>query len=269
MSDFLDTMQIGSTQRWQAARRVEPLAALRRRALATPPPPPLRLRTFDLIAEVKLAAPSAGRLARPPANPEAYAAARALDYAKGGAAAISVLTEPSRFSGALSHLQAAARAVSVPVMRKDFLVNPYQLWEARAVGAGGALLIVRMLDDAVLRDMLDHARAAGLFVLLEAFDRADLDRIAALPPVDQTLVGVNTRDLATLEVVPNRLRDLLPHVPSPYPAVAESGLTGPDDVAIASHAGWDLALVGTALMRSGHPRDAAREMIRRGRGARR
>jgi indole-3-glycerol phosphate synthase len=193
-------------------------------------------------------------------------------YAAGGAAAISVLTEPAQFDGALADLVAVASAVEVPAMRKDFLVDPYQLFEARAAGAGGALLILRILDDARLGAMLDAAAEAGLFVLLEAFDVHDLVRAAAAlareragrPPV---LVGVNTRDLATLEVNAGRLAALRSHVPAGVPAVAESGLSTPEEAAAAARVGYRVALVGGALMRSPDPCTRVRDLIAAGRDA--
>ncbi len=266
---LLAQMAVASRARAEAARRVEPLADLRRRALSTPVPPALALSGFDLIAEVKLRAPSAGVLATPD-DPAAEAARRARAYADGGAAAISVLTEPSRFDGDLAHLAAAAAAVSVPVMRKDFLVDPYQVWEARASGAGGVLLIVRMLSDDALRALLDAAAEAGLFALVEAFDAADLARCAPLvarwpsggPPL---LVGVNSRDLVTLAIDPTRLGALASAMPAGAVPVAESGIHTPDDARGAARHGYRVALVGTALMGAPDPGALARAMRAAGR----
>jgi len=200
-------------------------------------------------------------------NREALAASQARRYALAGAAAISVLTEPTRFDGASTDLQAAARVVKVPVMRKDFLVDPYQVWEARAWGAGGVLLIARMVDEICLCEQLHAAREAGLFVLLEAFDAADLERASRVIPFggSTVLVGVNTRDLATLEVRASRLAELATALPRGVLAVAESGLGNPDDLATSVKLGYRLGLVGTALMRSDDPAGLVREMIRRGR----
>ena len=160
-------------------------------------------------------------------------ATRARQYVDGGAAAISVLTEPSRFDGSLEHLEEVAAAVSgTPVMRKDFLVDPVQVLEARAAGASGVLLIAAMLDDSQLRSMLDCAAEHGLFVLLESFDDPDLARSSKLldNPADreraaagQLLFGVNTRNLRTLHVDPQRLAKLAPALPAAR-CVAESGL---------------------------------------------
>jgi indole-3-glycerol phosphate synthase len=271
LSDFLDRMATGSEARWRAAEALEPFEALRRRALATPAPRPLRLHGgFDLIAEVKLVAPSAGRLAEPPPDRAGFVVDQARAYARGGAASISVLTEPSRFDGRLDDLVAVAAAVDVPAMRKDFLVHPYQVWEARAAGAGGVLLIARLLDGDQLDGMLAAAREAGLFVLLEAFDVDDVAaavRVAGqwkadAPPL---LVGVNTRDLATLQVAPGRLEELAPALPPQVPAVAESGLVTEHDVRRVKGLGYTVALVGSALMRADDPAAAAELLLLAGR----
>src|SRR5690606_28046720 len=156
-------------------------------------------------------------------------------------------------------------------MRKDFLVSPRQVLEARAAGAGGVLLIVAMLDDAALGEMLAAAREQGLFVLLEAFDEPDLERAAALlaggttPGDALVLVGVNSRDLRTLAVDPERLARLAPRLPAGIAAVAESGLHTPADAATAAALGYRLALVGTALMRAADPARLAADMLAAGR----
>jgi indole-3-glycerol phosphate synthase len=198
---------------------------------------------------------------------------RAAGYAAAGAAAVSVLTEPSRFDGSLEDLRRASEALAgtgVPAMRKDFLVDPWQVLEARACGAGGVLLILAMLDDARAGEMIAAAREQGLFVLLEAFDEADLDRAGALLATTspgEVLVGVNTRDLRTLEVDAGRLEALAPRMPEGAPAVAESGILTPGDAARAALLGYELALVGTALMRSADPAALASQLIEAGRAA--
>lgn len=215
-----------------------------------------------VIAEVKLAAPSAGDLATPD-DPIAFVVAQARAYASAGASAISVLTEPDRFHGDLAHLEAVAEAVDVPTMRKDFLVDPVQIDEAASHGASMVLLIARMLDGATLAAMGARAEALGLTVLLEAFDAADLVRAAAF--ADRwpgTLVGVNTRDLVTLEVVPARLEQLAPHLPD-LPMgwrVAESGIRTAADVARVRGWGYGSVLVGTALMQADDPGALVREL---------
>jgi len=267
MSGFLDEMARSSAQRVAAAMRREPLALLRRRALEVPAAPPLRLSPegFDVIAEIKLRSPAAGPLS---AESDDWLT-RAVAYGRGGAAAVSILTEPSRFDGSLQHLQRAAdalRPLSVPVMRKDFLVDPYQIAEARAAGAGGALLIVRMLTRQQLAQMLDAAAEFGLFVLLEAFDGEDLAAAAQVlsgraQDLPQVLVGINSRDLQTLEVVPERFEALAPLLLEGWPAVAESGVSCPADAQAMLRLGYRLALIGTALMTSPEPERTLREIF--------
>ncbi len=252
MSDFLQQMAAASRERVAAARAACPQTELLARALATPPPPRLRLQAggFDLIAELKLRSPAAGRLR----GPEEDVAARVTTYARAGAAAVSVLTEPTRFDGSLDHLRIAAEALrpfAVPAMRKDFLVDPYQVIEARAAGAGGVLAIVRMLSSSELEALLQQARALELFVLLEAFDEQDLVRLDGLVRRlggEGLLAGVNSRDLQTLQVVPSRLEQLARGLPRGIPRVAESGVGSAEDARRVAAAGYDLALVGSALM---------------------
>lgn len=250
MSDFLAQMAQASAER---AARVPRYAD----ADLDKPVARLALGAFEVIAEIKERSPAAGRLAGDGHD----RVARARAYADGGATAISVLTEPSRFDGALQHLAEVAAAVpGLPVMRKDFLVEPSQVLEARAAGASGVLLIATMLDDARLRAMLDVAYEHGLFVLLESFDAADLARLHRfLQPRDfdsahtgRLLFGVNTRNLRTLEVDAARLAELAPALPD-GPAVAESGIALAEDAAAAAGLGYSIALVGTALMRSATP----------------
>jgi len=270
--DFLTGMARSSAARVERARALCPDAQMRALALRSPAPVPLRLspRGFDLIAELKLRSPAAGQLQ----DGAADLGVRVSDYARAGAAAVSILTEPSRFDGSLEHLRAGAAALrgSVPAMRKDFLVDPYQVWEARAAGAGGILVILRMLAPETAGALLEVAAECGLFVLLEAFDEADLRRAARL--VDHfggqamLLVGVNCRDLTTLEVVPGRLEALAGALPRGVPGVAESGLDSAQDAARIVRAGYSLALVGSALMRAADPAALARSMLEAGRSVR-
>ncbi|MCO4745044.1 MAG: indole-3-glycerol-phosphate synthase [Proteobacteria bacterium] len=265
---LLDDMAVSSRARCEAAREGESLEALRTRALATAPAPRLQLDRFDLIAECKLRAPSSGQLAKPK-DPAAEAARRAKLYADAGAAAVSVLTEPDRFDGDLSHLAAAAAVCPIPVMRKDFLVDPYQVFEARAAGAGGVLLIAKMLDDQVLFDCMSAAAECGLFVLLEAFDEADLARcpaaVSAWTGADPLLVGINSRNLVTLAVEPARLLRLASLLPEGVPAVAESGVEAPEEAGPLARAGYTVALVGSALMRADDPGAFASALLEEGR----
>jgi len=186
-----------------------------------------------------------------------------------------VLTEPSRFDGALSHLAQAASALAgrIPVMRKDFLVDDYQVYEARLAGAGGVLIILRMLARAELEALIAAAGELGLFALLEAFDAADLALAAALVrdfgARCSLLVGVNCRDLVTLKVVPGRLESLAPLLPDSVPRVAESGVATGSDATRVAAAGYDVALVGSALMQAADPLQLAASLLAAGRaGAR-
>lgn len=271
MRDFLAHMAASSAARMAAARARESESALLARALASPAPLPLPLAAsgFDLIAEVKRCAPSAGRLARPDDEGPAGAVKRAATYARAGAAAVSILTEPGTFAGSLDDLTTAARVIPVPMLRKDFLVEPYQVLEARAARASGVLVIVRILDDERLSEMLDAAARIELFVLLEAFDEKDLIRAGkALDRVrssSQVLVGLNTRDLETLAVDPAKLRRLRPALPPGAIAVAESGIATDDDAREVARLGYRLALVGSALMRARDPGDLAARLLAAGR----
>jgi indole-3-glycerol phosphate synthase len=264
-------MAQASNARVQLARRMLSESALIERVRQLPAPVPLRLdgSGFDLIAELKLRSPAAGVLTHAPLAIADCVGA----YARAGAAAVSVLTEPDRFAGTLEHLETAAAVLAprqIPAMRKDFLVDPYQLLEARAAGAGGALLIVRMLSVAQLDALLDCARGLGLFVLLEAFDEEDLERVRAIAAAHgariRLLAGVNCRDLATLKVVPQRLEQLAPLLPPGVPGVAESGIACAADARRAAAAGYQLALVGSALMQGADPEALARELLAAGRG---
>ena len=215
----------------------------------------LSLGSFDVIAEIKQRSPAEGQLTEfGDSHRISSLDSRAQAYAAGGAAAISVLTEPSRFDGELSHLEAVVDAVpGTSVMRKDFLVEPSQVLEGRKAGASGVLLITTMLSDAKLRAMLDCAFEHGMFVLLESFDEDDLRRSAKLLDGDgDLLIGVNTRNLRTLEVDTERLQKLAPLLPDAN-CVAESGLRVADDAARVADWGYSMALVGTALMRSDDP----------------
>lgn len=264
MTDFLRSMAASSAARAAAAR------AGVREAGADRPVARLVLGDFDVIAEIKDRSPSEGDLATPRLDRRD----RARLYAEGGAAAISVLTEPTRFGGALEHLEDVAAAVpGVPVMRKDFLVDPVQILEARSAGASGVLLIAAMLDDNALADMLACAAEHEMFVLLEAFDETDLLRTGKVLRVARNaeraaagdiLVGVNTRNLRTLEVDPKRLASLAPLLPGAR-CVAESGLVTAEDAAQAARLGYRLALVGSALMKSGDPAALVSDMLRAGR----
>jgi indole-3-glycerol phosphate synthase len=275
VNDFLATMAAGSRARVAEARRVHTDAEIFRWAEASPPPPPLWLspQGFDVIAEVKLRSPAVGQLK----EGDEDIAARVTSYARAGAAAVSVLTEPDRFEGSLDHLDEAARALratgGVPAMRKDFLVDPYQVAEARLAGAGGILVIVRMLQRHELDALIEAAARLKLFVLIEAFDEADIRVAADLLAAHggkgvPLLIGVNSRDLVTLKVVPGRLEELLSKLPAGAPRVAESGVASAEDAARLARAGYEAALVGSALMTADDPAALLAAMIAAGRGAR-
>ncbi len=266
MTGLLADMAVVSADRLAAARAMRPAAELAAQLHDAPPIRPLVHRGFDLIAEIKLRSPSAGALAaNESVQPRIQEQARA--YVQGGAAALSVLTEPTRFDGDLSHLAWVAEDCPRPVMRKDFLVDPYQVREARLFGASGVLLILRMLSEDTLKAMIAAAQDLGMFVLLEAFDGSELDRAADhLAP--HVLLGLNTRDLETLAVVPDRLESLADRFPVGCPRVAESGIRDATDAGRVAGLGYDMALVGTALMSTSEPEEAVREMVTSGRDAR-
>jgi indole-3-glycerol phosphate synthase len=268
---FLERMAASSRDRVRRARRAESDAKLARRAERSAPPPRLVLDRFDVIAELKLRSPAGGGLAG-----EGFDQAAQLEaYARGGAAAVSVLTEPAEFNGSLEHLERAAtllREVSRPVMRKDFVTDTYQVLEARAAGAGGILVIVTMLDDDAVSALVQSARECGLFVLLEAFDRRDLERVAPFDAPNDggapVLAGVNCRDLRDLDVRFERFAELAPHLPKHIPTVAESGIGSAAQVSTVARLGYRLALVGSSLMRAHDPAAALAALIAAGREAR-
>lgn len=225
--------------------------ALMARAAARPPTRDLEaalrgsVRQPAVIAEVKRASPSAGEIAD-----DADPVERAQAYRTGGAAAVSVLTEPHHFHGSLLDLEAVHAMVQLPVLRKDFLVHPAQLIEARAYGADAVLLITSCCSDAEIASLLSMASDLSLGVLLETHSDEDLERALA---TDATIIGVNARDLETLEVdVPSALARL-GRIGTDRVAVMESGIAGPADARAAAGAGASAILVGEALMRAADP----------------
>jgi indole-3-glycerol phosphate synthase len=233
-----------------------PEAELRAGLLDVPPArdpmPAFRQPGASVIAEVKRRSPSKGDLAAI-ADPAALATA----YERGGAAAISVLTEERRFGGSLADLHAVRAAVAAPVLRKDFVVEPYQLLEARAAGADLVLLIVAALPGDALVHLYDLARELGLTALVEVHDEPEAERAVDL---GATLVGVNARNLRTLDVDPAIFAKLAPLLPGDVVKVAESGISGPDAVRRRVTEGADVVLVGEALVRDGDPEAAVRAM---------
>lgn len=203
------------------------------------------------IAEVKRSSPSKGALSEIAAPAELASA-----YERGGASVISVLTEQRRFGGSLADLDAVRAAVQLPVLRKDFMVEAYQILEARAHGADLILLIVAALEDALLKDLLDITHELGMQALVEAHTEQEIERALA---VDARILGVNVRNLKTLDVDLTHYSRLAEHLPAGVVTVAESGVTGPDDVAAYARQGADAVLVGEALVRHGDPARAIRD----------
>jgi indole-3-glycerol phosphate synthase len=252
----LDDIVAGVREDLEARRAHVSEDELRARLLDVPPPrdpmPHFRRRGSSVIAEVKRRSPSKGDLADIP-DPGALAAA----YERGGAAAISVLTEQRRFGGSLADLRAVRAAVDTPILRKDFIVTTYQLVEARAAGADLALLIVAALDDDTLRRLYDEARELGLTVLVEVHDEPETERAVAL---GAELIGVNARNLKTLEIHDDMFGKLAPQIPDDRVKVAESGIFGPADVQRFVSEGARAVLVGEALVKDGDPQAAVAAM---------
>ena len=253
--------EILAAKREEVARLQLFRSAIRAQAEEAPPP-----RGFEsalrkpaevaVIAEFKRRSPSAGDI-----NPWAQVAGVASVYAAAGAAAISILTDEPYFGGSLDDLRSARGATGVPVLRKDFTLDPVQLYEARAAGADAVLLIVRALDDARLRELLELSAELGLAALVEAHDEQEIERALE---ADARILGVNARDLATFEVDLERSMRLIEGLPADVVAVAESGIRSSEDAAAAGRAGADAVLVGGWLMAGdpgtgvealvGHPR---------------
>ena len=273
MSGFLQELARSTLERVSKARSLEPREALWQQASEAPAAPPLNLSAsgFDVIAELKLRSPAKGVLRTASED----ICARVAAYADGGATAVSVLTEPYRFDGSMAHLARASETLAprrVPTLRKDFIIDSYQVMEARALGAGGVLVILRMLDHGRIVELLDCAAMLHMFVLLEAFDEEDLACARQIVTEragrrEQILVGVNARDLDTLQVVPGRLEALAAKLPAGVPHVAESGVSSAEDAAQLARAGYQLILVGSALMADDEPQALLREMLEGGRAA--
>ncbi len=238
-----------------------PLAELRQRAQAAPPARgfvnAIRARIATgkpaVIAEIKKASPSKGLL-RADFNP----AEIARSYERHGATCLSVLTDRDFFQGADEHLQQARAACALPVLRKDFMIDPYQVYEARALGADCILLIVAALDDANMRQLATLAHDIGLDVLVEVHDAGELDRALTL---DTPLIGINNRDLRTFEVKLDTTVGLLGRIPKDRIVVTESGIHVPADVARMRQCGVYVFLVGEVLIKSPNPGQALRSLF--------
>ena len=220
------------------------------------PMPALRGEDVAVIAEVKRASPSKGAMAAI-ADP----AALAMDYEAGGASVISVLTEPRKFGGSLEDLAAVRAVVGVPVLRKDFVISSYQLWEARAYGADLVLLIVAALEQNALISLVERASSIGLIPLVEVHTADELDRAV---DAGAQLLGINARNLATLEVDRGVFSRLAPLVPDGIVKIAESGVRGPHDLLAYAAAGADAVLVGESLVTGKDPRTAVADLVTAG-----
>ncbi len=255
---FLSDILARKRDEVEVRRRAAPDRELAARARDAPPPRPFEAALslaggpVRVIAEVKRASPSAGAI-----DASLDAVAQARRYAAAGAAAISVLTDGPGFGGSLEDLAAVRAAVDAPILRKDFVVDRYQLLEARAAGADAALLIVAALDAGALRRLHDACGELGLAALVEIHDAREADAALA---VGARIVGVNNRDLSTFAVDLAVSERILPSLPRGVRAVAESGVRSPDDARRLRRAGAANLLVGEALVRARDPEALLREM---------
>jgi indole-3-glycerol phosphate synthase len=258
-ADLLETI-VAATRRSVAVRRqIVPLDELARQAAEARPRGQFfhdvlaRPDCVNVIAECKRRSPSRGVI-RAAYDPVAIA----REYEAGGAAAISVLTEPTFFDGSLDHLAAVRQAVELPLLRKDFIVDPYQIVEAAAAGADALLLIVAALDDGALRALLERTRQSGVAALVEVHDEAELARALA---AGADIVGVNNRNLRTLQTDTGVSARLAAAIPENVVAVAESGLRTPADIVALRGMGYDAFLVGESLMAQPSPGDGLARLI--------
>jgi indole-3-glycerol phosphate synthase len=239
-------------------KRVVPEVALKIAVEKKAPPARDFLGAFEragtnVVAELKRASPSLGIIR------EEYApAALAASLEEAGAAALSVLTEEDFFSGSLAHLKDASKATKIPILRKDFIVDPWQVWETRAAGADTLLLIAAILGDQLLRELLRQARALGMEPLVEVHTREELDRVI---DAGGRVIGVNNRDLATFEVRLETSLELVQRIPEDLIAISESGLRTQEHLAMLRQAGFDGFLIGEHLMKQAEPAAALRALL--------
>ena len=266
MSNILDKIVATTRENLLTQKRHVPLHAVEEKAKNSKPPRGFlgRLKSaskngFGLIAEVKKASPSKG-LIRADFDPARLAKA----YQRGGATCLSVLTDEPYFQGKPEYLEAARNAVDLPVLRKDFMVDPYQIPEARAMGADCILLILAALDDGLARELEQSAMDWGMDVLIEVHNGQELDRASAL---QSPLIGINNRDLTTLKVSLDTTVTLAPLVPTDKLVVSESGLNTAEDLARMSTAGAKAFLIGESLMRQADVETATRDLLQSARAA--
>lgn len=260
MATVLDSILDGVREDLAAREAVMDLAAVKRAAASAPGPrdafKALRDPGVGVIAEVKRASPSKGQLAEIP-DP----AVLARMYAEGGARIISCLTEERRFNGSLADLDAVRRAVDIPVLRKDFVVGPYQIHEARAHGADLVLLIVAALEQDALASLIDRTESLGMTALVEVHTEEEADRALE---AGATVIGVNARNLKTLEVDRDVFSRIAPGLPTDVVKIAESGVRDAADLLAYASVGADAVLVGEGLVTQGDPRAACHALATAG-----
>ena len=264
MSDFFQTVLASTRDRIARHRRVLPVNVLRSRSRGQEPP-----RSFSkalrhpgrvsLIAELKQASPSAGVIRR-----ETDIPGRIRSYVEGGAAALSILTEPDFFHGSPDIFRTARRLARVPLLRKDFIVDPYQVEESRSLGADAILLIVALLPAGVLRDLLDTVVGHGMEALVEVHDEKDL---SAAISAGASIIGVNNRNLRTLQVDTRTAHRLIPQIPKYCTIVAESGIKTPQEVSQLRARGAHAVLIGETLMRYGNAKEAVSKFVKVGKNS--
>lgn len=256
LDDILVGVRADLAERQRSAPLEELKAAASKAAAPRDPMTVLRAEGVAVIAEVKRASPSRGEIAAID-DP----AALAMDYEAGGASVISVLTEGRRFGGSLADLAAVREVVGVPLLRKDFVVSSYQLWEARAFGADMILLIVAAMEQNALVSLVERALSIGLVPLVEVHDEAELERALA---AGAEVIGVNARDLTTMEVDRSIFGRLAAQIPDGVIKIAESGVRGTHDLLAYAAAGADAVLVGESLVIGKDPRSAVADLVTAG-----